>query len=402
MKPLIGQRVLDLTQNVAGPYCTQILADLGAEVIKIERPGSGDDTRQWTPQVAPGMSPTYGTLNRGKQSLAIDLDHPEGQALVRQLLRNDDVLIHSLKPGSAERRGMGYEALAVDKPGLVYCAISAFGSTGPMAGLPGYDPLIQAYAGIMSVTGHEGAAPARVGVSLIDMGTGLWSALAIVAALAQRKDTRRGARIDTSLLETGVAWMTNPIANYSVSGKLPRRMGSATSMLAPYEAFSTADSHVFICCGNDRLFRKLTEALGKPALSSDSRFSVNAARVTNRAALHDELEALTRKYKTSDVTQRLRDAGVPVSPVHDLSHVLSDEQVASLGMHQSLALEPGDENGRRVEACAVGLPVRFNGTREFASELTLRPGQDGLRILRAAGLSDDEIDRLASAGVVGN
>ena len=213
MKPLQGQRVIDLTQNVAGPYCTQVLADLGAEVIKIERPGAGDDTRHWAPNIGKAMSPTYATFNRGKASVAIDLDSSDGQQLLRSMLRDNDVVVHSLKPGSAEQRGLGYDDLKDLKNGLIYCAISAYGNVGPMASLPGYDPLIQAYAGIMSVNGHEGLPPARVGVSMVDIGTGLWSALAIVAAASQRNQTGQGCRVDTSLLETGIAWMTNPIAN---------------------------------------------------------------------------------------------------------------------------------------------------------------------------------------------
>ena len=398
MKPLAGQRVFDLTQNVAGPYCTQILADLGAEVIKIERPGSGDDTRQWAPQLTPGMSPTYATLNRGKQSLALDLDRTEGQALLRQLLRNDDVLIHSLKPGSAEQRHLGYDELAAERPGLIYCALSAFGTTGPLAPLPGYDPLIQAYAGIMSVTGHEGTEPARVGVSLIDMGTGMWSALGIVAALSQRKDTGRGTRVDTSFLETGVAWMTNPIANYSASGKLPRRLGSATAMLAPYEVIATADAQVFVGCGNDRLFAKLARALEQPGWATDPRFAINADRVANRPALKSALESVTTTLATADVVQRLRAAGVPVSDVHNLSQVLADEQVQSLGLHRTMLLATA--GGGKVQAQAVGLPIRFDGQREFDPHLSARAGQDGRNILRAAQLTDADIDRLVALEVI--
>jgi crotonobetainyl-CoA:carnitine CoA-transferase CaiB-like acyl-CoA transferase len=398
MKPLTGERVIDLTQNVAGPYCTQVLADLGANVIKIERPQGGDDTRQWAPQIGTGMSPTYATLNRGKRSLVLDLDHAEGQALLRRLLRPTDVLIHSLKPGSAEQRGLGYDDLAADRPGLIYCALSAFGTLGPLAPLPGYDPLIQAYAGIMSVTGHEGAEPARVGVSLVDMGTGLWSALGIVAAIARRKDTGRGVRVDTSLLETGVAWMTNPIANYSVTGKLPRRLGSATAMLAPYEVLDTADSRVFVGCGNDRLFAKLAHALGQPDLYADARFATNANRVEHRVALKAALEAVTRTLPSTDVVTRLRGCGVPVSAVHDLEQVLGDAQVQALGLHRTLHVT--NEEGLGVETCAVGLPIRFDGEREFAPELSYRSGQDSRTLLRQLAMSDADIDRLAAQGVV--
>jgi crotonobetainyl-CoA:carnitine CoA-transferase CaiB-like acyl-CoA transferase len=394
MKPLSGQRVIDLTQNVAGPYCTQVLADLGAEVIKIERPGAGDDTRHWAPQIGPGMSPSYATLNRGKRSLALDLDHPEGQAVLRRLLRPDDIVMHSLKPGSAEQRGLGYEDLQPLVPGLIYCALSAFGNLGPLSGLPGYDPLIQAYAGIMSVNGHDGQPPARVGVSMVDMGAGLWSVIGILAAVAQRKDSGQGARIDTSLLETGVAWMTNPIANYSASGKLPRRMGSATAMLAPYEVFETADAHVFIGCGADRMFQKLAAALGSTELAQDPRFARNADRVAHRDALHAAIAVLTRARSTQAVVDLLRAAGVPVSAVNDLSGLLQDAQVEALALHQAMPTESG------AQLRAVGTPIRFDGERSFNPHLSHRVGQDTQAVLAAAGLGADEIAALAAKGAV--
>jgi crotonobetainyl-CoA:carnitine CoA-transferase CaiB-like acyl-CoA transferase len=391
MKPLSGQRVIDLTQNVAGPYCTQVLADLGAQVIKIERPGTGDDTRHWTPQVGEAISATYATLNRGKQSVALDLDHPAGQALLRKLLRPGDIVIHSLKPGSAEQRGLGYDDLKPHCPGLIYCALSAFGNVGPLAALPGYDPLIQAYAGIMSVNGHDGMPPARVGVSLVDMGTGLWSAIGILAAVAQRKDTGNGARIDTSLLETGMAWMTNPVANYSASGKLPRRMGSATAMLAPYEVFETADAHVFIGCGADRMFQKLAAALGASEMAQDARFARNPDRVAHRDALHETIAAITRRETTEAVVAKLRAAGVPVSAVNDLSTLLADPQVKTLALHRGLG---GD-------LTAMGTPIRIDGERGFAEHVSERVGQDTHAVLAAAGLSSHDIAALAAQGAIG-
>jgi len=382
MRPLAGQRVIDLTQNVAGPYCTQVLADLGAEVIKIERPDSGDDTRHWAPQLANGMSATYATLNRGKQSVALDLDDPKDQQALRQMLRANDIVVHSLKPGSAEQRGLGYDDLQPHAPGLIYCAISAFGNTGPLAALPGYDPLIQAFAGIMSVNGHDGAPPARVGVSLVDMGTGLWSVVGILAALAHRKDSGEGGRIDTSLLETGMAWMTNPIANYSASGKLPKRMGSGTAMLAPYEVFETADAHAFIGCGADRMFQKMTAALGCPGMAQDERFATNAQRVANRDALHAELEAITSARTTAAVVETLRGAGVPVSAVNDLSKLLEEPQVIALGLHQGLTVRSG--TGTTTNLVAVGTPIRFNGERAYNGHLSTVVGQDNDTVLTAS------------------
>ena len=398
MKPLEGQRVIDLTQNVAGPFCTQVLADLGAEVIKVERPGSGDDTRHWTPQVGPGMSPTYATFNRGKKSLALDLDNPEGQAVLRALLRPGDIVIHSLKPGSAEQRGLGYDDLVPLCQGLIYCAISAFGNTGPLAPLPGYDPLIQAFAGIMSVNGHDGEAPARVGVSLVDMGTSLWSVVGILAALAQRRESGDSVRVDTSLLETGMAWMTNPIANFSASGKLPVRMGSATAMLAPYEVFQTQDAHVFIGCGADRMFQKMTAALGCAEMAQDPRFATNAGRVADRHALHAALEAITRSRTNEAIVERLRAAGVPVSSVNNLRQVLADPQVQALELHRPLAILCGAQDAPAL--CAVGLPIRFNGQREFATGLSARVGQDSQAVLSNSGMAQQDIDRLVAQGAV--
>lgn len=396
MKPLAGQRIIDLTQNVAGPYCTQVLADLGAEVIKIERPGTGDDTRHWAPNIGEAMSPTYATFNRGKRSLAIDLDHPDGQALLAQLLQPDDVFVHSLKPGSAEQRGLGYEALALGRPGLIYCAISAYGTSGPRAVFPGYDPLIQAYAGIMSVNGHDGLPPARVGVSMVDIGTGLWSALGIVSAISQRKDSGHGCRIDTSLLESGVAWMTNPIANYSATGKLPRRMGSATAMLMPYEVFECTNGHVFIGCGNDRLFRKLLRGLEHDDLAKDTRFATNAERVKHRDLVHDTLEAVTRTMELATVIDRLEAQGVPVSPVHDLSQVMQDAQIQAVDMARPLHWDGGQSEPLN----AIGTPIRFDGEREFSDHLSARVGADSQALLRACGVSDARIAQLVQSGAV--
>ena len=396
MKPLVGQRVIDLTQNVAGPYCTQVLADLGADIIKIERPGGGDDTRHWAPNIGPEMSPTYVTFNRGKRSVAIDLDRTEGQALLRQLVQSNDVFVHSLRPGSAEQRGLGYDDLAPGRAGLIFCAISAYGTTGPRASFPGYDPLIQAYAGIMSVNGHEGLPPARVGVSMVDIGTALWSALGIMAAVAQRKDSGRGCRIDTSLLETAVAWMTNPIANFSASGKLPRRMGSATAMLMPYEVFDCADGHVFIGCGNDRLFRKLLQGLERTDLMEDPRFTTNAERVAHRALLHDTLETTTGQWSVARVVKRLEAHGVPVSPVHDLSQVMQDEQVRAVDLAQSLDWL----GGASAPLMAIGTPMLFDGVREFSTHVSAKVGADTRAVLIDAGLSAEQITKFAQNNTI--
>jgi formyl-CoA transferase/CoA:oxalate CoA-transferase len=392
---LSGCRVIDLTQNVAGPFCTQILGDLGAEVIKIERPGSGDDARQWKPPELGGVSTGFLALNRNKKSVCIDLDAPVGQQLIARLSDGADILIHSLKPGSAEARRLGWDDLRGANPRLVYCAISAFGETGPMSPLPGYDPLMQAFTGIMSVTGHEGDEPARVGVSLVDMGTGMWAAMAILAALLGRASSGRGMRVHASLLETGLSWMTVPVASYLATGKLPRKMGSAMAMMAPYELFDTADGKVFIAAANDRLFARICAALDSPQLARDIRFADMSARIVNREALHQELEARTRARYTADCVTALRGAGAPCSEMQDVAQVLAHGQVQAVGMLSDLPI-PGAPQHK-----AMGLPFSSQGRRGRAAEPPPALGADTDTVLAAAGLTANEIAGLRAASVIG-
>ncbi|MBC5762873.1 CaiB/BaiF CoA transferase family protein [Ramlibacter albus] len=392
---LQGLRVVDLTQNVAGPYCTQILADLGAEVVKIERPGSGDDARAWRPPEVGGMSTGFAALNRSKKSVAVDLDRPEGQRLVAQMAGGADVLVHSLKPGSAESRGLGDDALRESNPGLVYCAISAFGEVGPMAGLPGYDPLMQAFTGIMSVTGHEGDEPARVGVSLVDMGTGMWATMAILAALLQRAATGRGMRVGASLLETGMAWMAVPIANYLATGKLPRKMGSGMAMMVPYELYDTVDGKIFIAAANDRLFARICTALGCPGLAIDPRFADNPARVGHREALHAALEAHTRSRTTAECVERLRAAGAPCSELHNVGQLLEQEQVRALEVLMPVPLPEAPSHR------TVGLPFNSGGLRGRLPSAPPRLGADTDAVLGEMGLDPAQLDALRKRGVIG-
>ena len=382
---LAGCRVLDLTQNVAGPFCAQTLGDLGAEVIKIERPGSGDDARQWKPPEMGGQSTGFLALNRNKKSVCIDLDSAQGQQLARRLAATADVLVHSLKPGSAESRGLGYDDLHPGNPRLVYCAISAFGEVGPMRALPGYDPLMQAFTGIMSVSGHEGDEPARVGVSLIDMGTGMWATTGILAALLRRASTGQGMAVHASLLETGLSWMTVSVANYLATGKLPRKMGSAMAMMAPYELFDTADGKVFIAAANGRLFAKVCGALGNLELAVDARFVGMSQRIANREALHTALEARTRLRSTAANVAALRSAGAPCSEMHDVAQVLAHEQVRAVGMLTDLPIAgaPGHK--------AMGLPINAQGRRGRTGQSPPALGVHTDEVLGALGLSAQEL-----------
>jgi crotonobetainyl-CoA:carnitine CoA-transferase CaiB-like acyl-CoA transferase len=392
---LSGLRVIDLTQNVAGPFCTQVLGDFGAEVIKIERPGRGDDTRDWRPPSVGGQSSTFVSLNRNKRSVCIDLDKPEGVELLKQLAAGADIFIHSMKPGSAEARGFGAQDLEAVNPRLIYCAISAFGQSGPLKNLPGYDPLMQAFTGIMSVTGNDGDDPVRVGVSLIDIGTGMWAALGIFAGILQRARTGRGLAVEASLLDTGVNWMTVFVANYLATGKLPRKLGSAIAMTAPYELFHSADGHVFIAAGNDGLFRRVCEGLGDAALALDPRFLTNPLRVANREALHAAITTRTSVLPASEIVARLRRAGAPCSEMHDVSQMLGNEQIEASGMIAAMPIENAPDHK------VVALPLKLDGKRGGAITPPPGLGADTAEILAGLGIEAEQVARLRESGIIG-
>ncbi len=391
---LSGLKVIDLTQNVAGPYCTQILGDMGADVIKIERPGSGDDTRAWRPPAVAGQSATFLALNRNKSSVCVDVASDSGVQIIKDLAASADILVHSMKPGSAERRGLGYEQLHAINPRLIYCAISAFGNVGPLSALPGYDPLMQAFTGIMSTTGNEGDDPVRVGVSLIDMGTGIWGALGTLAALIHRGRTNEGLNVDASLLETGVSWMTVFVANFLASGNLPRKLGSAITMTAPYELFKTTDSYAFIAAGNDRLFARVCEGLGIPELARDPRFLTNPDRVANRPALHAALEEATSRRSSSEVVAALRAIGAPCSEMNNVQQMLESEQVKAVDIVRPLPVEGGE--GYQ----ALALPVSVGGSRGAPFRAAPALGADTCRVLEAIGYDEARLAALRQAGVI--
>lgn len=391
---LSGVRVIDLTQNVAGPYSTQILGDMGATVVKVERPGTGDDTRQWSKPNVAGVSSSFLSLNRNKASVCVDVSSPEGCGVVKDLAASADVLIHSLKPGAAERYGFGYDSLAEGNERLVYCAISAFGGKGPLSQLPGYDPLVQAFTGIMSATGNEGDDPVRVGVSLIDMGTGLWAALGVMAALYKRNETGKGMMVEASLMDTGLSWMTIVIAGYLASGELPKKMGSGMAMTAPYELFRSADGYAFVAAANDRLFANVCRGLGCPELAQDPRFGSNVQRVQNRAALHEELERRTRKLETSEIVSRLRAVGAPSSEMNDVSQIVDHPQVQAAGIMGLLPFEGASTH--RV----VNTPLKLAGERGRLDSLPTQLGADTDRILAEIGYDSQKIAKLRKTGAI--
>jgi len=385
---LQGLTVIDLTQNVAGPYCTQLLGDFGATVFKIERPGTGDDARSWAPHTNQNVATTFLALNRNKKSICVDLDHAKGQDVLRRLVGKADLFVHSMRPDSVESRGFGYERLSAENRKLIYCSISAFGEVGPLKNLPGYDPLIQAYTGIMSVTGHPGQPPVRAGVSIVDMATGMWAFIGIMAAVLERSRTGQGARVSASLLETGVAWMTLLMTNYMVTGRVPEKAGSGSPMIAPYEAFQTADRWMLIAAGNERLFANLCKVLDLSELTKDPKFSANKQRVVNRVELHQIIENVTKKRPSQEWVKLMQDAGVPCSSINEVDKLPDDEQVSALDMVKSAA------KFDMPDFSFIDLPVSVNGERASLDSRPPALGNDTDEVLRWAGYADGEIASL--------
>lgn len=391
---LAGVRVLDLTQNVAGPFCSQLLGDFGADVLKVERPGSGDDSRSWRSPEPGSLSPHFIALNRNKRSICVDIGSDAGAAVVRRLAGSCQVFLHSMKPGSAEARGLGYDDLAKSNTGLVYCAISAYGEEGPLANLPGYDPVMQAFSGLMSLCGHPGDEPSRVPVSIVDVGTGMWAAIGILGACLERSRTGRGMRVQASLLETSLSWMNALIVAQAISGKMPQRMGTALANAAPYELFRVSDGHMMVAAPNDRLFALVCDALGLAGLAGDSRFTTNALRLANRAELHRLLEQATAKQTAGALVAALRERGVPCGEMNGFEQALTHPQVQAVGMtgpwHDGAGLPP-----------LVETPLRMNGQRSDARNAPPALGQDTHAVLLEAGWTEAEIAALRKGGVLG-
>ncbi len=345
--PLTGVRVLDLSRVLAGPWAGQLLADLGADVVKVEKPGAGDDTRAWGPPYlkdASGRDTLEATYflcaNRNKRSVAIDIATPEGQAQVRALAQQADVLLENFKVGGLQRYGLDYASLKETNPRLVYCSITGFGQTGPYAARAGYDFLIQGMGGLMSVTGQPdgepGAGPQKVGVALTDIMTGLYATIAVQAALAERETSGLGQHIDLALLDVQIACLANQASNYLAGGLVPRRMGNAHPNIVPYQAFPTADGDIILAVGNDGQFAKFCAVAGHPEWSSDARFASNAQRVANRAVLVPLLRQATVMRTSADWIAALEAAGVPCGPINRIDEVFADPQVVARGLHIEL------------------------------------------------------------------
>jgi crotonobetainyl-CoA:carnitine CoA-transferase CaiB-like acyl-CoA transferase len=373
-RPLSGIVVVEIGHSVAAPYAGMILGELGAEIIKVENPKGGDACRGWGPPFTEGTATAFHAFNRAKRGITIDLGDPAEVDRLRALIRDRaDVLIHNLKHGTLGRYGLSADVLRAEKPGLVYCNLGAFGATGPLRDRPGYDPMMQAYGGLMSLLGEDGRPPVRVGVSIIDIATGMWSVIGILAALQERQRTGRGGVVDTSLYETTLAWMTLPISAYLANGEIPTRHGSGIEQIVPYQAFETADGFMMVAAGNDNLFRRLCAALGRPGLAEDPRFRTNSNRVVNRGSLIPILEDIFAAAPVDAWAAKLDAAGIPNSPIQSLDKVVGDAQTVALGIIQQGPGSPA--------LSLVGLPLSFDGARPPFAKPAPRLGEDNSEII---------------------
>ena len=395
---LDGIRVLDLSRVLAGPWSTQVLGDLGADVIKVEQPGAGDDTRAWGPPFLPDSqdSAYFSCANRNKRSIAIDIASAEGADLIRRIARESDVVVENFRVGGLARYGLDYEDLRAIKPDLVWCSITGFGQTGPEKDRGGYDFLIQGMSGLMSVTGDADGPPTKVGVPISDLTTGLYAAISILAALRHRDRTGEGQRIDLALLDAQVALMSNQAANWLNGGPEPRRLGNQHPNIVPYQVFACADGDILIATANDRQYAKLCRVLGLEGLIDDPRFAAMKGRGANRAALLAELDTAIAGWNADALVDACNDAGVPSGRVNTVPQALAHPQVDARGLVGSLERKDGSD------VRFVGFPAKLSATPATYRAAPPRAGEDGADILNdVLGLADAEIARLRQSGVVG-
>jgi len=370
-RPLSGLVVVEIGHSIAAPYAGMILGELGAEVIKVENPKGGDACRGWGPPFAEGAATCFHAVNRGKQGITCDLADPKDAARLKALiLERADVVIHNLKFGALDKYGLGPAALVAEKPSLVCCNLNAFGATGPLRERPGYDPMMQAYSGLMSLLGEDGRPPVRVTASIIDMGSATWSVVGILAALRERDRTGKGGIVDTSLYETSLALMSIMFADHLASGNLPVRHGSGVAMIVPFQAFEAADGYMMVAAGNDNLFRRLAAAIGRPSLAEDPRFATNGNRVVNRDALVATLADIFKTETRGHWASLFDAAGIPNGPINTMDQVVADPQTAALGQIQ-----------RDGGLSLVGLPLSFDGARPPFAKRAPALGEDNATIL---------------------
>jgi len=399
--PLSHIRVLDLTRVLAGPWATQMLADLGAEVIKIEKPGEGDDTRGWGPPFvrradgSDGDAAYFHSANRGKKSVAIDMAKPEGAALIKALAAKADVLVENFKVGGLKKYGLDYETLSALNPRLIYCSITGFGQDGPYANRAGYDFMIQGMAGVMSITGEPDGEPMKMGVAFADIFSGLHAMIGIEAALIAREKTGIGQHIDIALLDTQVSVLANQAMNYLVSGRAPKRLGNAHPNIVPYQTFETSDGHIIMAVGNDRQFAEYARIIGAPELAADQRFTTNRGRVENRDALIPLLKPLMKAKTTAAWVAAFEADAVPCGPINTLDQVFENPQVKARGLLQQLEANDGSK------VPTVRGPIVFSGSTETESHPSPTLGQDTEAVLKdVLSLPEADVRDLREKGVV--
>ena len=371
--PLKGLTVVEIGHSVAAPFAGQVLADLGARVLKVENPLRGDDARGWGPPFWRGMATVFQSVNRNKLSAAVDLKNPvERETLATFIVEEADIVVQNMRAGLLASLGLDAASLRARNPRLIYCNLGAFGATGPLAGRPGYDPLMQAFGGIMSVTGNEGEPPVRVGVSIVDQGAGMWAVIGILAALQRRNATGLGCEVDTSLYETALSWIGAASAGYQATGRTPPRRGSENPSLVPYKVFQASDGDLVIAAGNDNLFRKLAHALGRPDWLDDERFATNPARVVNRVVVNEAVQAMVGTRSRAEICALLDQVDVPVAPLQSIDQVLAHPQTQALDMFQKAP---------DLDLRLMGSPLSFDGERPQFLSLPPELGADTEAIL---------------------
>jgi crotonobetainyl-CoA:carnitine CoA-transferase CaiB-like acyl-CoA transferase len=384
--PLTGLRVLELARILAGPWAGQILADLGADVIKVERKGAGDDTRGWGPPFMPGAdghlgAAYYHATNRGKRSIELDFESEEGRRIVRKLAERSDIVIENFKVGGLAKFGLDYKSLAALNPRLIYCSVTGFGQDGPYAPRAGYDLLVQGMGGIMDITGTAEGEPTRIGIPVVDIFTGTFSAVGILAALAEREKTGKGTLVDTALLDTQVGVLANQALSYLASGEVPRRIGNAHPVVVPYQVFPVADGYIIIACGNDGQFGKLCTVLGDAGIAQDPDYKTNKDRVINRVALIEKLTALTSRMARAEILGKLEEVNVPAGPINTLEDVFNDPQV----IHRGMRLDLPSEAGKDGRIPGVRTPIKIGGQAMASSRPSPRLGEHTEEVLREIG-----------------